>query len=92
MTKREFEPIPADAEAAASQVVDAALQVHRALGPGLPESAYETCLCHELAKRRVAIERQRSWPITYDSVRFDAGLRLDLLVENQVVVELKSVE
>jgi GxxExxY protein len=88
----EREPIPSLAERAATQVVDAALQVHRVLGPGLLESAYEVCMCHELAKRRVAFERQKPWPITYDSIRLESGLRLDLIVEGQLIVELKAVE
>ena len=88
----EFAPIPSDVEAVAAAIVDAALQVHRALGPGLLESFYETCLCHELAKRGIAFERQRSWPIIYDSIRLHAGLRIDLLVAGKVIVELKAVE
>jgi len=72
--------------------VDAAYAVHRALGPGLLESVYEICLVHELVKRGLNVERQVSLPVVYDSIRLDAGLRLNLLVEKQVVVELKAVE
>ena len=85
-------PPPPESEAAAREVVDAALAVHRALGPGLLESVYETCLCRELSKRGIPFERQRSLPIAYDGLRFEAGLRLDLVVSDQVVVEIKAVE
>jgi len=87
-----FEPVPQEVDAIAANVADAALCVHRALGPGLLESAYEVCLCHELSKRRVHLERQKSWPVLYDGIRLDAGFRLDLLVEDQVIVELKAAE
>lgn len=74
------------------EVVDAAFQVHKARGPGLLESVYETCLEYEFQQRGIRFERQRSMPITYGSVRIEAGLRLDFLVDDQVVVELKAVE
>ena len=73
-------------------VIGAAIEVHRALGPGLLESAYEECLCHELATRRIAFERQRPLSVHYKGLRLDCGYRLDLLVENRVVVETKAVE
>lgn len=92
MASLEHEPIPAHVEAIAAQVVDAALKVHRALGPGPLESAYETCLCHEISKRGLVFEQQRAWPITYGGIDLDSGFRLDLLVEKQVVVELKAVD
>ena len=72
--------------------MDAAFKVHKTLGPGLLESVYETCMCHELAKRGLAFQRQLSLPINYDTIRLEAGLRIDLLVEKQVVVELKASE
>jgi GxxExxY protein len=87
-----FEPIPEPTERIATAVMDAAFKVHRALGPGLLESVYETCVCHELRKCDVPFQRQVSLPITYDGVSLDTGLRLDLLVANLVVVELKAVE
>ena len=74
-----------------SQIIEAAIRVHRSLGPALLESAYETCLAHELVKRKLRIQRQLAVPILYDGVRIDAGYRIDLLVEEQVIVELKSV-
>jgi GxxExxY protein len=76
----------------ATAVVDAAYAVHRALGPGLLEGVYEICLVHELVKRGLDVERQVTLPIVYDSIRLDAGLRIDLLIGQQVVVELKVIE
>ena len=73
-------------------VVDAAIHVHRELGPGLLETVYEVILAHELRKRGLRVERQVPIPIIYDGIRFDEGYRADLLVEGAVVVELKSVE
>jgi GxxExxY protein len=90
--KKEFDPIPERVEQVAAQVIDSALKVHRALGPGLLESVYETCLAHELAKRGLTFECQLHLPVVYDGVRLDAGLRIDVLVENCVVVEVKAVE
>lgn len=74
------------------QIVDAAMKVHTALGPGLLESAYEACLLFELHRRGLKAERQLELPIIYEGVRIDVGYRLDLLVENAVIVELKAVE
>ena len=76
----------------AGEVADAAYTVHRALGPGLLESVYEVCLAHELGKRGLKVERQVTLPILYDSVRLDAGLRLDILVQDCLAVELKAVD
>jgi GxxExxY protein len=73
-------------------VVDSAIEVHTALGPGLLESAYEICLGHELRKRGFSVESQKTLPLTYDGITLDAGYRLDLLVEDTVIVELKAVE
>lgn len=91
MSGKQFAPIPAAAERAASEVVDAALRVHRNLGPGLLESVYEACLCYELSKRNVSHQRQVALPVVYEEVRLDAGLRLDVLVEDCLIVELKAV-
>jgi GxxExxY protein len=85
-------PIPAAIDQVAKQVVDAAFSVHSGLGPGLLESIYETCLAHELTKRDLKVERQVVLPVIYDSLRLDAGLRLDVVVADCVVVELKAVE
>jgi GxxExxY protein len=73
-------------------IVDAAYSVHKNLGPGLLESVYEVCFCHELQKRSLAFQRQVAIPIIYDNTKFDEGLRVDVLVENLVICELKSVE
>lgn len=88
----DFERIPESTERAASLVIEAAFRVHRQLGPGLLESVYEICLCHELRKLGVSFQRQLVLPVIYDEIRIDAGLRLDLLVENCLIVELKAVE
>jgi GxxExxY protein len=73
-------------------VIGAAISVHKELGPGLLESAYEACLVYELAERKLKIERQKGLPVVYRGVHLDCGYRIDLLVENQVVVEIKAVE
>ena len=73
-------------------VIGCAIEVHRALGPGLLESAYEECLCYELADRDVTFERQKNVPLQYKDVRLEVGYRLDLFIENRLVVELKCIE
>ncbi len=73
-------------------VLDGAFRVHSALGPGLLESAYEHCLLHELTRRGVNTRRQVDLPIEYEGIRVDAGYRLDLLVEETVIVEIKAVD
>ena len=73
-------------------IVDAAMKVHTALGPGLLESAYETCLAYELRRRGLKVVAQLGLPVVYDGVRLDAGYRIDLLVDDRVIVELKAVE
>ena len=89
---RMFEPLPADTERLAKIVVDSAFKVHSSLGPGLLESVYETCLTHELRKRGVPTDKQVAIPVVHDGVRIEAGLRIDLLVDKQLVVELKAVD
>lgn len=73
------------------QIIGSAIQVHRELGPGLLESAYEVCLCHELSLSGLKIERQKAIPIFYRGIKLDAGYRLDLVVEGQVIIEIKAV-
>jgi GxxExxY protein len=73
------------------QIIGGAIEVHRALGPGLLESTYEACLVHELAGQQLYIERQKELPVAYKGVHVDCGYRIDLLVERQVIVELKAV-
>lgn len=74
------------------QIIGAAIEVHRHLGPGLLESAYETCLAYELEQRGLTVERQKALPLIYKEIRLDQGYRIDLLVAQKVVVELKVVE
>lgn len=73
-------------------VFDAGLKVHINLGPGLLESAYEECLYYELCKYNLKIEKQKALPLVYEDVKLDAGYRIDLLIENKLVLEIKSVE
>ena len=86
------EAISAEVESVGRVVVDSALKVHKVLGPGLLESAYEHCLVHELTVRGVSLRRQAALPIRYDGVMLDAGYRLDLLVDDAIVVEVKAVD
>ena len=72
-------------------VVDSAIQVHRALGPGLLKSAYEACLVYELRKHALSVQSQVGLPVVYDEVKLEVGYRIDLLVENQIIVELKAI-
>ena len=76
----------------AKQVLDAAFKIHTALGPGLLESVYEVILAHELRKVGLTVGRQEPIPVSYDGLKFDEGFRADLLVNNCVIVELKSVQ
>lgn len=81
-----------DENAIGETILRCAFKVHSALGPGLLESAYETCLAHELAKAGLNFQRQLTLPIVYDGTRIEAGYRLDLLVDARIVVEVKAVE
>lgn len=74
-----------------NKIIGAAIKVHRELGPGLLESAYEACLVYELGKEGLSLERQKALPVKYLDVKIDCGYRIDLLVEDEVIVELKSV-
>lgn len=85
-------PIPEPVDAVAREIVHATFLVHKALGPGLLESVYEVCLAHELTKRSLPLKRQLTLPVNYDGIRIDAGLRLDMLVDDAVIVELKAVD
>jgi GxxExxY protein len=87
-----YDPLPLSIEEAARDVVDAARAVHRTLGPGLLESAYEICLAHELEKRGRSVLRQVALPLVYDTIKLEAGYRIDLIVDNSVIVEVKAVE
>lgn len=76
----------------AKLVFDCGLQVHKALGPGLLESSYEECLFYELSKHNIWVEKQKALPLIYEEVKLEIGYRVDLLIENKLVVEIKSVE
>jgi GxxExxY protein len=93
-TRRESqrEPIPDAINEASGMIIDAALQVHKSLGPGLLESVYEECLCYELESRGLDVKRQIQVPLVYKELQFDCGFRIDLLVNDEVVVEIKAVE
>ena len=75
-----------------SGIIGAAIDVHRALGPGLLESAYEACLAYELSQRKQKVEQQKPLPLVYGDVKLDCGYRIDPLVDDAVVVEIKSVD
>jgi len=75
-----------------NKIIGAAIEVHRELGPGLLESAYEECLCHEFRRRGIGFERQVSLPVEYKGLKLECGYRLDVVVENAVILELKCVE
>lgn len=74
------------------EIIGSAIEVHKVLGPGLLESAYEECLCYELSKRNLAFARQVDLPVAYKEIKLDCGYRMDLVVEDLVVLELKAVE
>lgn len=82
----------AEVNAITETIIGSAIRVHRALGPGLLESAYEACLTFEIAQAGLLVEQQKPLPVVYRDVHLDCGYRLDLVVEDQVVVELKSVD
>lgn len=90
--KNSHKPLSGKEEKIARAVVDSAYQVHSKLGPGLLEKVYEACFCHELANRGLHFRRQVEIPIEYDGMVFDEGLRLDVLVEETVICELKAVD
>jgi len=92
MKNRNFEKIPEEINTISGQIVSAAFHVHSNLGPGLLEKVYEICLCHELSKRGLEFERQIYIPVIYDGLTFDEGLRLDILVSNCIICEIKALE
>ena len=87
-----FQPLPQRTQEIGTSVLDAAFAIHRALGPGLLESAYEICLEHELRQRGHEVLRQVALPVVYETIKLDAGYRIDLMVDSAVIVEVKSVE
>jgi GxxExxY protein len=86
------EPVSDDIDRLGRKILDAAFIVHKALGPGLLESVYETCLAEELRKAGLEVKRQVTVPVTYGEVRVEAGYRIDLLVERTVIVEVKAID
>ena len=90
-TVRLWNPVMTENEIA-KEIVDAAFRIHTTLGPGLLESVYDAVLAHELGRRGLRIARQQPIPVIYDNVRIDIGFRADLIVEDKVIVEIKSVE
>ncbi len=93
-TQRETQriPIPDAVNETSGVIVDAAFQVHKTLGPGLLESVYEECLRYELSNRELEVKQQVQVPLMYKELQFDCGFRIDLLVNDEVVVEVKAVE
>ena len=87
-----YKPLSKTEESIAEKIVDAAYTVHKILGPGLLEKIYEVCFCHELSKRGLKYQKQVDIPIVYDGMIFDEGLRLDVLVEELIICELKAVD
>ncbi|OGP71675.1 MAG: GxxExxY protein [Deltaproteobacteria bacterium RBG_16_50_11] len=81
-----------DIEKLGSKIIGAAIEVHKTLGPGLLESAYEESLCHELSLRSLSFERQKPLSLTYKGKLLDCGYRLDIVVENRIILELKTCE
>ena len=87
-----MEPISNELNRIAREIVDSAFKVHKTLGPGLLESAYEACMAHELSLRNVIFRTQVALPVVYEGVKLDAGFRIDMLVEEKVIVEMKASE
>lgn len=92
MKETNYEKLSEEYEIIGKKIVDAAYTVHKNLGPGLLEKVYEICFCHELEKRNLQYVRQVDIPIVYDNLIFDEGLRLDVLVEDKIICELKAIE
>lgn len=92
MLEKKFEPLSEEIEIIAKKVVDSAFAVHKNLGPGLLEKVYEICFCYELEKRGLLYSRQVDIPIVYDNITFQEGLRLDVLIEDKVICEIKAVD
>ena len=87
-----FAPLPEETEVLAKAVVDAAYKVHSTLGPGLLESVYEACLAHELQRRKIPTQTQLVIPVVYEGLRLESGLRIDMLIDEQLLVEIKAVD
>jgi len=92
ITEKKHKPLTEREKWLASQIVDIAITIHRFLGPGLLESIYEKCFCYELSKRNIPFVKQKCIELVYDSLIIDDGLRIDILVDDLIVVELKAQE
>ncbi len=90
--QKQYIPISDELDNIGKKIVDAAYTVHKNLGPGLLEKVYEICFCHELTKRGLKYLRQIDIPIVYDGITFEEGLRLDVLVEDSIICEIKAVD
>jgi GxxExxY protein len=88
----ELSKIPADLESLSYKIIGLAIEVHRQLGPGLLESAYQQCLYYEIKKAGLKVEKEITLPIIYKDIKLDQGYRIDLLIEDKLVIELKTVE
>ena len=90
--RRDAEALSMEINQITEKIIGAAIEIHKTLGPGLLESAYEECLCYELSRARISFRRQVDLPVSYKEVKLDCGYRIDLLVEEEVIIELKTVE
>jgi GxxExxY protein len=91
LTTENTEHTEREASSLTGKIIGAAIEIHRTLGPGLLESAYEACLIYELRLRKLRVEHQKSIPVFYKDIILDCGYRVDLVIEDQVIVEIKSV-
>lgn len=89
---RSFQPLTERENWLSAQMIDIAIRIHKTLGPGLLEGIYEKCFCYELAKREIPFERQKMVKLEYDKLVLDGGLRIDILVDDLLIIELKSQE
>ena len=92
MADKKFKEVPAELNELSRQIVDAAFKVHKSLGPGLLESTYRICLVRELVLRGLRVEQEIALPVEYEGVKLESGYRIDILVEGEIIVELKCVE
>ena len=91
-TKKMYQKLSEREEYIAKQIVDIAIRIHKELGPGLLESVYAKCFYYELHQREISFEKQKEVPIIYQSLQIDDGLRLDLIIENSIIIEFKAQE
>jgi len=92
ITEKNHKPLTERERWLASQIVEIAITIHRSLGPGLLESIYEKCFCYELTKRKIPFAKQKCTELIYDNVIIDEGLRIDIMVDDLIVIELKAQE